>query len=317
MIVTIRTSSPTQTVGYWKQERLILDVLLSGVTECKLWTSLHGSSASPIATYNGDTNGRVYIDMTDYVRTYGACVIYGSFRSGIGLPFAITTTVEGLINPDNVIIPTHAHEDWMRIAPPSRMLSSYATDQIVTFGLLADATNPTTLKQYDDEGALVSTSTITGYKNVQLDSEGVAWFAIEHDGVTVWRQLEPNNCEVKYAVLDWVDFRGWSRCHAFELIKATTETQNNYSLLPLDNEYVEVKGRADGFTLFIDGLDAYDLWYYADVLTSSHVEACIDGENWVRVQVTNKSITYPTAPTNNDGKLEINVNYTRYDAVAL
>ena len=84
----------------------------------------------------------------------------------------------------------------------------------------------------------------------------------------------------------------------------------------MDNSYNEVKGREDSLDIYLDELMPYDLWYYADVITSSFVEVSLDGTNWNQVQVTNKNITLPTGGAGN-GKLEITVNWRRYDAVTM
>ena len=82
------------------------------------------------------------------------------------------------------------------------------------------------------------------------------------------------------------------------------------------NDYDDVKGREDSFTIRLDGLNNYDLWYYADLITSSSVKVTLDGEKWQKVQVTEKNITLPDGEANN-GILEISLNYAKYDAVAM
>ena len=94
-----------------------------------------------------------------------------------------------------------------------------------------------------------------------------------------------------------------------------TAPANSYNLLPIDNEYIEIKGRVDEMTIGLDGLTIYDLWYYGDVITSSKVEVD-DGRGYNRVEVTTKSITLPSGEAGNDGKLEIVLNWKRYDAVS-
>ena len=102
--------------------------------------------------------------------------------------------------------------------------------------------------------------------------------------------------------------------HYFMLRNQTIASAENYQLLTLDNYYDEIKGRVDGLDLYLDDLLPYDLWYYADVITSSKVEVSLDGQTWNQVQVTNKNVTIPTGEKGN-GKLEITVNWKRYDAV--
>ena len=104
--------------------------------------------------------------------------------------------------------------------------------------------------------------------------------------------------------------------HHFMLRKPTIASVENYQLLTLDNSYNEIKGRVYGLALYLDDLLPYDLWYYADVITSSKVEVSLDGQTWNQVQVTNKNVTIPTGEMGN-GKLEITVNWRKYDAVTM
>lgn len=126
-----------------------------------------------------------------------------------------------------------------------------------------------------------------------------------------------NICGVEYIKVKWVSFTGQEREHWFELTKRKQSTKDAFSLLPIDNEYVEIKGREDGFTLRLDRLNTYDLWYYSDVLQSSNVQVSFDSQIWYRVQVTDKAITLPDGEAGTNGVLEIAVNYKRYDAVAV
>lgn len=123
-------------------------------------------------------------------------------------------------------------------------------------------------------------------------------------------------CKDPVAAVRWVSFTGVQRVHHFMLRKPTIASAENYQLLTLDNSYNEIKGRVDGFDLYLDDLLPYDLWYYADVITSSKVEVSLDGQTWNQVQVTNKNVTIPAGEMGN-GKLEITVNWKRYDPVTV
>ena len=123
-------------------------------------------------------------------------------------------------------------------------------------------------------------------------------------------------CKSPAVAVRWVSFTGVQRVHHFMLRKPTIASAENYQLLTMDNSYNEIKGRVDGFDLYLDDLLPYDLWYYADVITSSKVEVSMDGQTWNQVQVTNKNVTIPTGEMGN-GKLEITVNWRKYDPVTV
>ena len=143
-------------------------------------------------------------------------------------------------------------------------------------------------------------------------------------GRTIAFDYKPTLCKcgVQYACVEWVSFTGVTRRHVFEVIKNKIDVGDSYSLLMPDNSFSDIRGRKDSFTLFMDGLNAYDLWYYADLITSPSVKVSLNSErpatiDFHAVQVTTKNITIPDGDYKSNGKLEITVNWKQYDAVAL
>ena len=305
MIVNILTASGTQKL--WKAERIMF--YGQGVQEfshpVKMWTNLHGSNTSPIATYTPTSSNELYVDLTDYVRTYPT-VSHVYFNSAYFENIAdISVSVVGLINPANVIIPYHPLKAYgALIVPPSKLLIA-ANQQGVEESEFYKTNGTWSVSGGASLGA-------SGRVIGQIDSA----FTLS-DG-THSRKFQPKtrHCGVEYAFVKWISFTGIERTHIFEVSKVKTETADAFSLMPIDNEYIEIKGRKDGLSLRLDGLCAYDLWYYSDVITSSNVQVSLDGTNWDRVQVTTKSITQPDGE-GGDGELEITINWKRYDAVAM
>lgn len=297
--------SGAATAKVWKQERLIAH-LASMTDDVKLWTDLEGSAANPIATYTPDANGDLWVDLTDYVRTYPSVTAF-NFSFGEGSNWPLVVTIEGLINPESVLIPYHMlKENGAMVIPPSR--------------ILWDGTNsdPSEFEFYATAGTWSVTgnaSLAIGHRSVgQISGAFTLENAEQHNKDYVPTQLR---CGLEYAVVQWISFTGAERISWLQVIKSKISSANNYSLLPRDNEYIQIKGREDGFTLRIDGLNVYDLWYYADILTSSDVRVSFDGgTTFDRVEVDTKNITIPDGEAF-DGVLEINVNWKRYDAVAL
>lgn len=305
MIVNILTASGTQKL--WKAERIMF--YGQGVQEfshpVKMWTNLHGSNTSPIATYTPSSSNELYVDLTDYVRTYPT-VSHVYFNSAYFENIAdISVSVVGLINPANVIIPHHPLKAYgALIVPPSKLLIA-ANQQGVEESEFYKTSGTWSVSGGASLGA-------SGRVIGQIDGA----FTLS-DG-THSRKFQPKtrHCGVEYAFVKWISFTGIERTHIFEVSKVKTETADAFSLMPIDNEYIEIKGRKDGLSLRLDGLCAYDLWYYSDVITSSNVQVSLDGTNWDRVQVTTKSITQPDGE-GGDGELEITINWKRYDAVAM
>lgn len=307
MIIDLGTATGTQSI--WKQERVI--VYVDNMLETlKMWTDLEGSSTSPLATYSADADGYYYIDITDYVRTNPSVTSFVFDDDNTQVTLAVS--VVGLINPENVIIPDSAMLQRIGgtgiMCPPAMMIVPVNSLTIITecYGYESGTVN------YGNEDGTV------GYSNLSANALTIPNEADRAYYNSAYMQyLQPMRCGVRYAAVRWVSFTGQTRQHTFEVEKCKTATGSDYSLLPIDNEYVNIKGRVDSFNLHLGGLCAYDLWYYADVLHSSKVEVSFDGSTFDRVQVTSKDITIPDGEAGTKGELDINVNWKRYDAVAM
>ena len=293
-----------QNVSYWKQERLVLNAGVGG-DALKMWSNLAGSGSAPIATYTAPTTQDLLVDLTDYVRTYASSITALYFqRVGGSTTFTIGITIAGLINPDNVIIPFQPlAAGGAIIIPPSKMYCSHDYDDVnaelyttsgtwSVSGMATIATGGRFIGQVEGDFNLLATGYTKKYSPLEM------------------------KCDEQYCVVRWVSFTGQERKHIFVVKKQTSSAAIGYSLIHPQNEYDDIKSRTDGFTLYLDGLDPYDYWYYADVLLSSKVEVSLDSVNFTQVQVTTKNVTIPDG-NNFDGKLEIAVNYKRYDAVAM
>lgn len=315
MIIDLTTP---KSVKIWLQERTIVR-MTNMTTDVKLWSNLHGSAAAPIATYTPDANKVVLIDITDYLRTYRSSVTVCNFSYGSGSNIPLSVSIGGLISPDSVIVPPCGIGDAI-IAPPSKMISAEdfgVALQMEFRDTTANASN-WDLDQYEADGTLAWSGTAPQPHFALEDSNivKIELFNSDEDNTYHTFRLIPTSCDKKYAMVEWVSFTGATRRHMFELVKYKTDNANNYSLLDIDNQYNEVKGRVDSFTIKMDGLNNYDLWYYSDVCNSSQVKVCVDGTNWHQVQVTTKSFTLPDGGAS-DGKLEITLNWKKYDAVAM
>lgn len=299
MIIELQTAS---IVKVWKQERFIVhDATFNGWL---LYTNLHGSAADPIASY---VSGELYCDLSDYIRTYpSVSTIYFADASNPATYKSFAVQVAGLISPSSVIIPNNPLRAYgALIVPPAYMIDS------------EDQQSPIEAEFY----SLTGTWNVTGDATMSLDKRNVGQitgaFALTDGTHTRAYRLQKQQCGVLYALVRWVSFTGCTREHVFEVVKRKTTADGAYSLMPIDAEYIEIKGREDAFTLRLKGLDEYDTWYYSDMITSSKVEVSFDGQGYDRVQVTSNNVTLPDGNAGTDGELEINVNWKRYDAVSM
>ena len=309
--------------GVWSAERQIiyLERVSGSVSEVTLSKRKQGViplTDEDIATYKLDANGNCAIDITDLVRTFG--VYQSEIDTNMSLYLTLTTSggsisfyirIDGIINPAGVYIPPFTMPDAL-IVPPERILYAGITDIICEF-YPAVTTDLTWALEGDAQWAVDK-------RWVNAIGDFVI-YRIKSGQTTIARKstFQPtiiDACKSPAVAVRWVSFTGVQRVHHFMLRKPTIATSENYQLLTLDNSYNEIKGRVDGLDLYLDDLLTYDLWYYADVITSSKVEVSLDGQTWNQVQVTNKNVTIPTGEMGN-GKLEITVNWRKYDAVTM
>ena len=287
-------------INYWKQERFIIYLNVRADS----YVALQNASEVEIARYFPAANGDTYIDITDYLRVNAApTATLTIYDDGIGSSYIIAVSVVGLINPASVLIPQHDLA-FATICPPSLMycdgvnkLAAELYPGYSSWTISGDAALSSVHRQVKD---ILGDFTLSIYTGQHIDRRTFSTTQLV--------------CGVSYAFVRWVSFTGVQRVHLFMLRNQTIASAENYQLLTLDNYYEEIKGRVDGLDLYLDDLLPYDLWYYADVITSSKVEVSLDGQTWNQVQVTNKNVTIPTGEKGN-GKLEITVNWKRYDAV--
>lgn len=303
----------TSSVEVWKQERII--ALANGFDTIKFHTNIEGSPANPIATYTTPSDGVLYIDVTDYVRAHPDVSSLYFYDEANNHDYHIAVTVVGLINPAGVLIPEHNGEDGVLVIPPSCMY--YAPD----FPPAIFETRPLAGVNLEITERLQGGQTMGGGLSVPsqtLQNLTIAFdIQLDQHAIIFSRILRETNCECRYACVEWISFTGATRRHVFEISKATVETGDTVALATILNEWTEIKGRVDGFTLRLENLDRYDLWYYSDMITSSRVRVTIDGVTWYDVHVDESAYTLPESNAGKLSTLEIPVKFRKYDAVSL
>lgn len=309
MIIDLTTGTHTN-VPYWQQERLVLKLTTaSDHVDLYDWAQ----QSAPLATYL-TADGVAEIDITDYVRANPTRNQYALTYEGAGQYWAMSIVRAGLINPEGMIIPPHElTARGALIVPPSKMI---ATSDTIRAGFYK--TQGTWHRRLQGRWVELENGYIPVVENDSIiisDSgvEGVHKFGISE-----------RLCGVRYASIGWTSADNCSgvpldRVHTWEVRSQEVASADGYSLMDWDNAYKTIKGREDGFTLFLDDLSAYDLWYYSSILTSSYVVLKeIDGVTLgeaVVLDVVTKNVTLPNGSAL--GKLEVQVKFKRYDAVGL
>lgn len=323
MIIDLTTGTHNN-VPYWQQERLVIKLTTaSDHVDLYDWADQN----TPLATYL-TADGVAEIDITDYVRANPTRNTYALTYEGAGEYWPISIVRAGLINPEGMIIPPTDGIDsqlGMLIIPPSKIIRAAAGFDSYGFEFYAKQIQGITWQYRMNSGAWQALSNgVTMAVRSDLNTLQIRF----NSTLQLSRTITERECGHRYADISWVSAIGMDRTlngrklHAWEVRAQEIASAGDYSLLDWDNKFDIVKGREDSFTLVLDELDAYDMWYYSDILTSSDVRLlAIDGwtaqseSEMVRLEVVGKSVTLPNGTAL--GKLEIQVKFKRYDAVSL
>ena len=308
----------------YTQERSIMriseiDASASYIRVLILSSGLSGT----VVKYSIPASKNLNIDFSDLVRlsATGMCSISQNNANGvvIGSTYTMNWTQAGRINPTA----------YFRALPPDDMADTFElaiSAPSVMYKRMDNNADPIRFELANGGGGYqFSTGRI---KFPPLAEEPIKFArAIEvpsgADSVEFWHitdmlfryPLKELECGKRYAEVEWVSFTGQIRRHVFEVVKLTEETTNEVSLETLTNEYDVRKDRRVSFSLRLEGLTAYDYWYYSDLVTSSSVKVSLSGTNYRQVQVTAKKSTTPETSAGKPLNLEIPINYVRYDTL--
>ncbi len=118
-------------------------------------------------------------------------------------------------------------------------------------------------------------------------------------------QVKAVPCGVKYKNVRWSGRLGGTKIAIWlvkDITEAVTETQD---IQTVSNGYDVRKKYSEQITLYLDGLSAYDVYYYSDIIFSNSVG--FDGK---KVKVTTSSVTYPNG--GDTGSIEVVVEFANY-----
>lgn len=333
MIYDILTAND---IYIWLQEKYIFvgqnSTEFAAGSTVTFWSDRHGSESAPFATYTCASDNSIKIDLTDYIRTFNPYYLHfggSSFETPVGIEIM---AYKGLIDPLTMLIPySPLRNAGLLIMPPSKMLVKvpFENDIISMICLDPDTYNGDTImwrssstKEWIDITLSITAGGVLTIKGTYGQEENDLFFELKiGDEIYKYRPCFVS-CNQRVAMMRWKDATGIAtKQHPFYISEQKIASANDYSLETPENTPNAVKGREESLTLYIDKLDAYDLWYYSDILTSSNV--CLeyaDGVNsgpWkVQVEVTTKNVLIPSGDKA-DGKIEFEILVKRYDAVTM
>ena len=141
-------------------------------------------------------------------------------------------------------------------------------------------------------------------------------------------RLRPRACDEELAHVMWTSRTGGYKRVLMQRCKASVSQVDRVSLADVTwfggggqptNFYRGFAGEEEGFTLRLEHLTAYDVWWYSDLLSSDYVTVADDSlksPTTRTVEVLTKSITIPDGSVK-DTTFEIKVKYRTGDAFNL
>lgn len=308
--------------GYWMAERALITIKnATPNSDVRLRIQTRINPEKPFitridATYTANDMGILVIDVSDALRMYKNMrevrVIINDIQQGDEV--IKNVKIMGLVNPLILLMPEGPNlsaPNGQIIMPPQRMLRGpYNTVAECYF------TQPSQFTIANEEGSFVDENkrAIFFLDKLQIARNGTIIAEYQAEYAT-------KQCRL-YAAVEWVSITGVTRRHTFWVIKPEMEVTDKYDLLTTDNSYKEIKGHEDGCTLMIDGLNAYDIWYYSDLAMSSKVRVAIyNGAGYSKglmpALITTKKVTMPDGDGGKFGSVEFECKYKKYDAVAM
>lgn len=305
----------------WRKERSLVSITgISSGGYVKL------ESGSIVATYRSDSVGAVTIDVSDLVRMSATGTFtlkeYNSGGTQVGSTETKTWSTGGDINPDSYAIPNNREAQVARvylqhtaIVLPNLIYND--SRKFDVYGVPAFG--------YDDVGQQGEFIAATSNGQAEIP-DGVQntylalYDRVEAQDRRLLQKIEFRNsiqCRT-YAGVEWRGRTGAVKRMVWEIRKFSETAADIVGLATQGNAFHELRGAEISAVLHLDGLTAYDLWYYSDIVTSSDVRVNYGaggfGEN-SRVLVTENKVDQMDGDAGVFYELNVAVKLKHYDAV--
>lgn len=297
----------------WKQERNF--VTISGIASIVL--KYPATSPTYMGTFYKGADDMIHIDVSELYRTNAS----GTLR--VADPEAqsefyldIDWNVIGLINPARFIIPANDLKNGAIIWP---------------YKILKDIGIPNNVElwNYSASGGVEYLPSGSAYNNARQMTipvgTGIISGAFASGTEDFARIIDGLLCEKTYACVQWVSRSGIIKRATMEIKAVTDASINEVEIERIDAAFDVRKGQLQSLQLYLDGLNAYDFWYYSDIVTSSDVRVALSSSDYDsindtikeenKVQVTTQSVEQPNGDGGQFNVLSINVKYKQYDAI--
>lgn len=135
--------------------------------------------------------------------------------------------------------------------------------------------------------------------------------------------IRPLDCSRRYAMVQWTGRSGNMKIATWEIAGVTDEQDGAIEILHPLNAYDIRMGLTERMTLRIENLNAYDYWYYSDIITSPDVRVAVNSSAFVggtimdnaKVAVITKNSKQRDGNAGQFNTLNVDIKYKRYDSI--
>lgn len=231
-------------------------------------------------TYVSDSNGRLVLPLEKWVKR--AAAGDGSLSIGIG----IDGTEDYIVIQCQQVKKGVAYEDI--VAPVRKEMDGfsggYSVNMVAPPNVIVNPSNGNGIRIETNFGAPAVWS--DGTDEIELTGDRLntlevgslmEQLVVEDDkgGKRVWLYDKPSfsNCDGNIVCVRWTSQTGCVRQHYFYYAEIDKATDESVSLISEGDGYKVLKNASNGVTIRIEGLTAYGVWYYNDLLQASDVHA--------------------------------------------
>lgn len=281
-------TSNVSPLAYWLKERLFLTVNATMATQILLLIDAQSDDDALVYELKVGNN---YLEITNLINSNSREIVIKT--RGVASTIVETTLqiqVVGDMDYRRIGIPSNdkATTDLYQL-PPRKMYSVYGGDIQAEVGALADFTF---------DGSVVAAPTHSQYVECIL-GEASNTVTI-NDWQTVLQELP---CWQPYKFVQWRGRLGGQKEHYWLLKDRKWSVGDSVELQ--SRGYEARKAATETMTLYIDDLSEYDVYYYADVITSDVV--IIGGK---QASVKTSSISYPNGIDSGSVEVEVETHAT-------
>lgn len=302
------------TAVYYKLEPLsVRCVNISGGSVTINNVFIDGVAYPFVARHVTDT-GELTIDLTELARmaTVGVMLRLTDSNSTVALAAANA----GYSDPLNYLPPK---------SPISRILEPYISTEALNMpmpSMIVSGKQVIAEAIFDASDTMVGTAGIDSVtkmitaNSVAINDDAAAVVYYVNNSSKLTQMLTPQDCNVRYLRAEWMSRSGQVRkSHYWQVAKQTNEVNRSVELDNIDRQFEAVKNIGTTLTLHLDGLTAYDVWYYSDIITADVVRLVNASGRAMKVRVLTKNVIIPEGDTGEPNSLNIDVEYIRYEGV--